>query len=162
MSMMYCLRLAKDDEISSFLKDPESIEDWLFNDDDEPDAELDKAWHGIHFILTGSQWEGDEPNCFLLAGGSSIGDLDVGYGPARALTSAQVKEFSAAISNLGKDDFKNRFDKNAFDKNEIYPQGWESAKDEESIDFLYSNFVTLKEFLESAKTKSCGAIVWLQ
>jgi hypothetical protein len=162
MSMTYCLRLAKDSEISKLLDDPEKIEDWLFNDEDEPDAELEKAWHGIHFILTGSDWNGDEPLCYLLAGGSTVGEIDVGYGPARALTSTQVEEFRAAISNLSKEDFKNKFDREAFEQHEIYPRGWQLGKDEENIDFLYSHFVTLREFLEAAKAKGYGAIVWLQ
>ena len=34
----------------------------------DPDRtiDIDKAWHGLHFLLTGTADEGDEPACFLV------------------------------------------------------------------------------------------------
>jgi hypothetical protein len=40
------------------------------------EVDLDKAWHGLHFLFTDSAWEGDEPGCFLVRGGQEIGDED--------------------------------------------------------------------------------------
>lgn len=162
MSMMYCLRLATDKEVSELLANPDTIEEWLFDDEVEPDAELGKSWHGIHFLLTGSQWQGDEPYCFLLAGGQSIGDIDVGYGPARALTSDQIKSFEEALMKIDDDDFRARYNKEELTKNEIYPKGWKHGNDDDNFAFLSSNFQTLKEFLQAAAKKSYGAVVWLQ
>ena len=51
---------------------------------------LDKAWHGIHFLLTGSAWEGDEPLNFLVTAGEPIEGTDSGYGEDRLFTSEQV------------------------------------------------------------------------
>lgn len=56
------------------------------------DANLDKAWHGIHFLLTGSTWEGEKPLNFLISGGETIGEIEVGYGPARSIKSVDVKK----------------------------------------------------------------------
>lgn len=61
-------------------------------DDDEVD--LDKSWHGLHFLFTGTAWEGEEPACFLVLGGEGIGN-DVGYGPARVLMPDDVGRFAA-------------------------------------------------------------------
>jgi len=51
-------------------------------------VELDKAWHGIHYLLTG----GAEPNGTLaskvIMGGENIGP-DLGYGPAQASSSGR-------------------------------------------------------------------------
>src|SRR5688500_6275073 len=38
-------------------------------------TDLDKAWHGIHYLLTGTAWEGAEPLNFLVAGGRPVGDI---------------------------------------------------------------------------------------
>lgn len=161
MGMMYCMRLATDEEISELLAGPDEIEEWLFDDDVTPDAELDKAWHGIHFLLTGSQQEGEEPYCFLLSGGQTIGDIDVGYGPARALTSAQIKSFQEALAKIDLSDLRSRFDQLEFNKNEIYPGNWKQ-QGEEDFAYILTNFQTLREFLHSAVKKTFGAVVWLQ
>src|SRR5512145_3257845 len=29
-------------------------------------TDLDKAWHGIHYFLTGTAWEGEHPDNFLV------------------------------------------------------------------------------------------------
>src|SRR5687768_2691470 len=52
--------------------------------------DVDKAWQGIHFLLTGSDREGNGPLAFILHGGRSI-DEDLGYGPPRGFTSVEVK-----------------------------------------------------------------------
>src|SRR3712207_3831611 len=103
MSMICNLRQVEEAEIEELLANPEHIGDFLYGDvDDEHEYEdieregeidLDKAWHGIHFLLTGTAWEGQEPLCYLLVGGEYIGDEDVGYGPARVLRPHEVADF---------------------------------------------------------------------
>ena len=46
--------------------------------DEVEEASLDKAWHGIHYLLTGSAWEGELPLGFICQGGSAVGDIDLG------------------------------------------------------------------------------------
>src|SRR5687768_13192892 len=40
------------------------------------EIDLDKAWHGLHFLFTGTAWEGAPPECFLVSGGTEIGQVD--------------------------------------------------------------------------------------
>ena len=61
---------------------------------------LDKSWHGIHFLLTGSAEGVRPPVDFILMGGREIGDLDLGYGPARAFTSAETKQIAFDARDL--------------------------------------------------------------
>src|SRR5919108_645463 len=49
-----------------------------FNIDEGGDVDLDKAWHAIHYMLTQSAWDGNEPLNFLVGGGAPVGDIDVG------------------------------------------------------------------------------------
>lgn len=53
--------------------------------------DLDKTWHALHYLFTGTAWAGDFPACFLVSSGEPVGDVDVGYGPARSFTPAQTK-----------------------------------------------------------------------
>lgn len=36
-------------------------------------VDLDKAWHGLHYLLTGTAWEGEPPLNVLAAGGREVG-----------------------------------------------------------------------------------------
>src|ERR1700691_2716073 len=116
MSMIGTFRRASDDRIEALLRDPGGITDFL-NDDadagDEEDArgnfDVDKAWHGIHFLLTGTAWEGTPPLDFIVRGGQEVGDVHVGYGPARAFTSAEVRKIADALRPLSPAELERRF-----------------------------------------------------
>jgi hypothetical protein len=78
---------------------PPEIQPLQFAEFERNEANLDKAWHGIHFLLTGTNWAGDPPLNFLVAGGAQVGDIDTGYGPARFST-RQRSPRSIRRSNL--------------------------------------------------------------
>ena len=66
----------------------------------EPNAhqlDLDKAWHGLHFLFTGTAWEGTEPANFLLSGGIDLGD-DESWGPVRGLEPEVVRRIAAFLA----------------------------------------------------------------
>lgn len=85
--------------------------------------ELDKAWHGIHFLLTGSVWEGEEPLCYLVRGGVELGKEDFGYGPAPLLNPDQIADWAKALSTISTDELRKRFNPEAMMKAKIYPGG---------------------------------------
>ncbi|MGE3908388.1 MAG: DUF1877 family protein, partial [Chloroflexota bacterium] len=89
MSMMGMFAQATDEEIQGLLADPDEILVFL-ETREELDVtrvlELEKNWHALHWLLTGSKWEGEPPLNFIVLGGAGIGDVDVGYGAARAFT----------------------------------------------------------------------------
>ena len=35
-------------------------------------VDLDKAWHGVHYLLTGTAWEGEPPLNFVVEGGADL------------------------------------------------------------------------------------------
>ena len=160
MSMICCLREVSDSEIRSLLHAPEQVVDFLEEERDEID--LDKAWHGIHFLLTGSAWEGAEPLCYLVSGGQTIGDVDVGYGPARALAGRQVADFNSALASVTTDELRRRFDPRAMTEAEIYPEIWErDPQEDDALGYLLEYFEELKTFVEKAAEGGKGMIVYL-
>ena len=56
---------------------------WAYEDGDE--IMLDKAWHGIHFLLTGSAEPTGGPLSLLLEEWPEIGDVQIGWRPAVAI-----------------------------------------------------------------------------
>src|SRR5688572_3319747 len=70
---------------------PESEWDRQYEPSDR-ELGLEKSWHGLHYLFTGTAWEGELPGSFLLKGGEDIGDEDSEWGLVRALSPAQVRD----------------------------------------------------------------------
>ncbi len=127
----------------------------------EPFAEtdLDKAWHGIHYLLTGTAWGGTFPFNFLLDGGQQIGSVDFGYdGPARAFCSAEVLKINDALSRLDETELKKRFNPPEMMKLEIYPEIWDRQDDDE-LGYCLDNFAGLQGFIRSAAKNGWGVVI---
>ena len=125
-------------------------------------ADLDKAWHGIHYLLTGTAWEGGAPHGFLLTGGSQVGNIDVGYGPARALTARQTQEAHEALEALSDEMLRARFDPADMIAKEIYPAIWERPPEEDdTLGYLIEYLQNLRTFLREAVVNRLGVLVYL-
>jgi hypothetical protein len=133
----------------------ESVDDYL----DAPrgpsqaraELDLDKSWHGLHYLLTGTAWEGDEPACFLVQGGAVLGEDADEECQARVLSRAEVAAFSRHLSSLTTADLLDRFDARQMMALEIYPEIWDRP-DEVAISrqYLADNFDALRRFVEEA------------
>src|SRR3984893_8434012 len=112
MGMIGNLRPASDSEIERLLANPAEITRFLCGAeaDGRERVVLNKAWHAIHFVLTGSRLGGEEPLNFLASEGTPVGEVDVGFGPARVLTSQQVRLLAAALAPLEPEDVAARVD----------------------------------------------------
>ncbi len=130
MSMLCSLYRLTEQQTRSLLTAPESVNDLLGNSEPPPKISffervfgkakksvqperltlapiaesetfhLNQAWHILHYLLSGSDAEGDWPSTFIMFGGQEIGP-DLGYGPARLLTndlSTEVAKFLRAQS----------------------------------------------------------------
>jgi hypothetical protein len=122
------------------------------------ELDLEKAWHGLHFLLTGTAWEGDEPACYLLKGGEDFGADEIGDSVARLLRPPRVEAFAAFLSRLGRDELKARFDPSAMMQLEIYPEVWEDEQDEE-LAYLLDSFDVLRAFIRTAATEGDAVVI---
>jgi len=80
---------------------------------------LEKSWHSLHYLLTGNLWEVNSILGKTILGGNEIGP-DIGYGPARFLEPAEVKEIATALKKVSKDDLAKRFDLKAMVAAKVY------------------------------------------
>jgi hypothetical protein len=168
MGMVMCLETASDKSIKQLLRKPDLIESWLSGDSEETEVsdehiqvDLDKAWHAIHFLLCGSADGGDGPEAFLLAGGTAIGDIDVGYGPARAFRSDEIKAISKALTVIPPEALRARFNHALLKKHDIYPSIWD-RNDPGDVDYTIEYYDTLLQHLNTAASKGMGMIVFLK
>ncbi len=118
---------------------------------------LDKTWHCLHFLLAGEPWEGELPAASLLAGGSELGEVDVGYGPARALAPEQVADFHRHLESVSESELRERCDPEQMEAAEIY--GAVRSRDELSA--LWPYLEALRDFLGRATADGDAVIVYL-
>jgi hypothetical protein len=125
--------------------------------------DLDKAWHGIHFLLTGTADDGDPPLNFLVAGGQAVGDIDVGYGPARVYTSAEARQIAAALAGVTDSEARSRYNPDRMKREEVYPDIWGRIEDgqDEGLEYLMENLQTLRNVLQTATAANLGLVVYL-
>jgi hypothetical protein len=128
------------------------------------EIDLDKAWHGLHFLFTGTAWGGLPPSGFLLCGGEELGgDEEIGQGPPRAHRSAAVGKIAAFLENVTPAELERRFDPRRMTELEIYPDViWTRTPPEDSpLEYLLASFGTLRTFVSDAARRGEGIIVYL-
>ncbi len=120
--------------------------------DSENSISLEKAWHGLHFLLTGDAWGGSGHAAFLLAGGFEVGE-DMGYGPAREMDAAMVREIDRTLQSVSSTELWSRFDARAWQQADIYPECADEPEEDLREEYL-GYFEELKDFV--AETAACG------
>jgi hypothetical protein len=125
------------------------------------DCDLDKSWHAIHFMLTGTAWEGNYPENFIILGGTEIGDIDFGYGPARAITSEQLLGIQSFLNQLSADNLMMRYNSATLTAESVYPEIWDRADEEnQTKDYIKKNYENLKFFIQKAIAQQLGIVIW--
>lgn len=128
------------------------------------ELDLDKAWHGVHFLLCGEAGGesagGREPECWLLDGGKEVGEEDVGYGPARVMTSEEVRRWSAFLTAQDEAELEGRYNPQKLKSAAIYPDIWDEPR-EEALGYLMTSFRDLREFVKAQADAGQGLLMFL-
>ena len=125
-------------------------------------ADLDKSWHGLHYLMTGSADAADMPLSFLVSGGRDVGDIEVGYGPARVFTAQETASILTAINAWTDDRLHARFNAAEMMRLEIYPEIWDrDPSGGEPLNYLVEYAGTLRAFLHQAVDLRLGLVVTL-
>jgi hypothetical protein len=158
MSMCCGVFSISPDELERLDGEPEFVEDLTGTGSKAPSVWLEKAWHGLHYLLTGDAWESESPLGFITGGGNPIEGSDMGYGEARTFTPADVQEIDAALTAVSGDQLWSRFDAPAMTEAGIYPLIWDEGESELREEYL-GYFEELKKFVHKAATGGQGLLV---
>src|SRR5207302_10688806 len=155
-AMIGNLRPASDSEIERLLANPAEITRFLYGAgaDGCEHVVLKKSWHAIHYVLTGSRLGGDEPLNFLVTEGTPVGEVDVGYGPARVLSSQQVRQLAAALAAIQPEVVARRVDLKRFDDEAIYPGNWQ--RNGYGVDEVVTNYREMRDLIGRAAQRGHG------
>ena len=158
MSMVTLIYSPTEDEIRPVLHDVEARTVFFSTQNQTtPTLDLDKTWHGLHYLLAGSAWEGEGPEAFLVNGGEL---MDVGVRSARVFRPAEVAAINSALAALTPDELRRRFDPQAMMTEEIYPQIWDrDPKEDDTLGELVTYFTKLKGFVANAHAQARCIVV---
>jgi hypothetical protein len=161
--IMYLLRISKQ-ELESYIDKPDLF---LGNRvDDAYSMDIDKAWGGILYLLTGKAFasgstedEIDSLNRIFFSAQFFDEDMDVGYGPAHYLTPEQVAGINLKIASLTEAELKAHYDPEAMNKEKkLYPSlDW----NEKIFDYLYFHFQALQSFFATAASRGEAIVTYL-
>lgn len=126
------------------------------------ETDLDKSWHGLHYLLTQTAWEGRWPHNFLLAGGRVAGEVDVGYGPARLMSVDETLQIHQMLQSIDEAWLRSRFNPQHMMQLEIYPEIWDrDPADDDTLGYCLEYFEILKDFVAAAAQHQLGMVVYL-
>jgi hypothetical protein len=119
---------------------------------------LDKAWHGVHYLLCGKAEPGTGLASQAVMGGTEVGD-DLGYGPARYFEADEVAAIARELSRPNLEaEMMARWDRDQMVQLGIYPGGFEPDDDQ----WLMKAFRELRQFYVDASTANMCVVTCIE
>ena len=119
---------------------------------------LDKAWHGVHYLLCGDLEPGSAIPSQAVMGGVEVGE-DLGYGPARYFEVDKVNQIAQALSTASLEaEMIARFDPAQMTSLGIYPGGWNAG----NVDWLMEEFRRLRQFYADTSAAKLAIVTSLE
>jgi len=151
MGMVFEARMLAATRAEEVAADPALLEDLVEEDTSgEEFLDLDKAWHGLHWLLTGTTDDASTPAGQAVLGGTELGE-DWGYGPPRLLRPDDVRRVAGALDALTADDLRARFDPAAMTAADVYPFIWD--EDDVFDEYLAPSYGSLRDFYARAASR---------
>lgn len=125
----------------------------------EVGLDIDKSWQALHYVLCGSIAEGEPPLGYIVPLTSGyIGHLsDV---EAFALNSEQIREALAAVEQITAAELREQYNFAEMLENAVYPLT-EDDTAEEFFDYIYENFVAIREFYTQTAAEEQNIIFYV-
>src|SRR5262249_31592082 len=120
--------------------------------------DLQKAWHGLHYLLTGHIWETGARLGFLVSGGRAIGEADSFWRPVRLFNPDGVVALADALSTVSDEILWSRFHAQRMNELGVYPAIWDETEHnlrEECLGYFHD----VKSFVSKAACDGAALIV---
>jgi hypothetical protein len=118
-------------------------------------ADIDKAWHGIHFLLTGTADEAPLPAGLLLSGGTDLA------GASHLLDPPEVVRCHEYLSNLSEEELTRSYSPERMAELDIYPNFW-LRDGAEGLGYLLGNLQILRSVLRDCVDEGHGLVITIE
>jgi hypothetical protein len=125
-------------------------------------VDIDKAWDLIDRLLTFGSAASNPALDFISHGGQDIGNIDVGYGPARAFTSAEASEIASWLGERSDDVLRSQIDLSRFRDENLYGGLQPGDDPEPTLNYLFQHLRTMREFFAATTRAGHGFVLWVQ
>jgi len=105
-------------------------------------ADLDKAWHAIHYLITGNT-----DDC-LLSGGVQIPDVSEQF---EAYSPEAIRLLYEQLSTTTLQQLMRKFDPELFNAKDIYPSGWDDSRRDYVEENLERFITTIRQAANAGK-----------
>ena len=120
--------------------------------------DIDKAWHGVHWLLTGSAEPDNTIASDVIFGGQPVGDPEEEM--IQVIAEPRVARIKTHLAELDEASLRARFDPQAMIQADVYPTGiWDEPDLLE--EYLLPAVQQLKEFYSTAERADEVVIVTL-
>lgn len=156
---MYCeVSVASRDDVGQFSDEPASFAGLFSGVAVANRVSLEKAWHGLHYLLTGETWEGHGPLAFLLAGGEQLRADE--ESPVRWFSPDEANEIHQALAAVSNNQLWSRFDADEMESRQIYPGIWDEPESDLKEEYV-GYFEQLKQVVAAAAKSRQGLMITL-
>jgi hypothetical protein len=146
MGMVWIACLASDEQVIELMAQPDTVCDFIYERDEAGEAiDLDKQWHAVHHLLTGSPEATDSPLSFVLGSFDEIGP-DNGYGAAWHIPKDAVANFHASLTSLTDEELAAKYDAAAMVRDDVYIAKTLAEEGEEARNFVLEDVGRLRAF----------------
>ena len=131
-------------------------------------CDLDKAWDGVNYLLTGASLQDHAqalkagvtlfPLDFLIRDSRFVGNIDVGYGPARTFSSAEMRAVHESMAPLTDEVLGSRYNAADMMAQAVYPEIWD---DDDAREYVLDAARSVREFVADCAAKGCGCLIYL-
>lgn len=122
------------------------------------DLSIEKAWHGVHYLLCGKDQPGTDLVSQVVMGGTDVGD-DLGYGPARYFSADEVAAIARELSRPNLEaEMATRWDPDKMMTLGIYPAQFDSDDEQ----WLMDAFRKLRQFYIDASAAKLAVVACLE
>jgi hypothetical protein len=161
MGMVLVLRRVDAVQLAVLRADPDTVAEFAIEDEEAQEngdcIDFDKAWHGLHFLFTGSADQTNAPLSLLRTDSEPLGE-DIGYGPVQYLSPATVAVFCNALAQLTDADLRARFDPDAMTRADVYLADVLSEQDDWSWTYMMQSIPALRTLVDRCVAKQSGLL----
>jgi hypothetical protein len=173
--MVWIARLVDDQEEARLRADPDELGDFIAGEDldwsaappqpngsHNPDRpfDVDKQWHAIHYLLTGSPDPVAGPLGIIMGEFEDVGEAQ-GYAPAWFISPEAIKASHEALQALRDEELRERYDPAAMVRDQVYLAEALAKEGDEGLGFLLEDLQRLRAFVRAGAERSQGAFAFV-
>ena len=160
MGMVIYLRRASSADISRLRVDPADWETFAFEEGQSGVdlIEFDKAWHALHFMLTGSAGGTGNPLGIIAEDGEMLGTDEHGFGGFSVISPSQMQAFHEALQKLSDSELEGRYDPTTMAREDVYLADLFVDEGAEALEYVMQGVPDLRRFSASVAERGEGAI----